>query len=41
MAKTNRKYGEDAPEKDRGLTHGSSFEKKGHFAKGDLPYSQM
>lgn len=39
--KTNRKFGEDAPPKDRGLIHGSIYEKKGYFAKGDLQYSQM
>ena len=39
--KTNRKFGEDAPPKDRGMIHGSVHEKKGYFAHGDMNYSQM
>ena len=39
--KTNRKFGEDAPPKDRGLDNGSIHEKRGQFPRGDLPYSQM
>lgn len=41
MVKTNRKFGEDAPPKNRVMIHGSSYEKTGYYPKGDLPYSQM
>lgn len=39
--KTNRKFGEDAPPKDRGMIYGSKYEKQAEFPNGDLPYSQM
>lgn len=39
--KTNRNFGEDAPPKNRNLTHSSKYEREGKFPDGNLFFQEM